>query len=111
MWNYATIGLAPAPEGWLVAWGKKAGRVVQLIIPREARRSWATTRKVRCEWALVTDILGDDKSPAFVTNRWGSTTYVIGEIVRPDSWDDNRWNECSHGIHCFLSRHEAEMWE
>jgi hypothetical protein len=28
-------------------------------------------------------------------------------ITYPDSFDDTRWEECSHGIHCFLTREEA----
>lgn len=34
-------------------------------------------------------------------------TYKVGEIVEADSWDENRFNECSHGIHFFLDRQRA----
>jgi len=30
--------------------------------------------------------------------------------VRCDKWDDDRWNECSGGIHFFLTRAEAEAY-
>ena len=36
--------------------------------------------------------------------------YVPGEIVIPDSFDDNRWEECSNGIHFFITRQEAEEY-
>ena len=34
---------------------------------------------------------------------------LIGEFIYmcADSWDDNRWNECSHGIHFFIDRQSA----
>jgi hypothetical protein len=31
-------------------------------------------------------------------------------FTRADAWDEDRWAECSNGIHFFLSRHEAEQW-
>ena len=33
--------------------------------------------------------------------------YKIGETVVVDNFDDNRWNECSTGIHFFITRQEA----
>jgi hypothetical protein len=36
-----------------------------------------------------------------------SVTYKVGEMVFPDSFDENRWNECSHGIHFFINKDEA----
>lgn len=35
------------------------------------------------------------------------TQYHVGEIVRVDNFDDNRWRECSTGIHFFMTRDEA----
>ena len=34
--------------------------------------------------------------------------YEVGKEVVADSFDDDRWNECSHGIHFFITRNEAE---
>ena len=34
-------------------------------------------------------------------------TYKVGEIVYPDSFDEDRWNECSHGIHFFVNKQDA----
>ena len=33
--------------------------------------------------------------------------YKVGELVIPDSFDENRWNECSHGIHFFINKQNA----
>ena len=36
-----------------------------------------------------------------------SVDYKVGEKVYPDSWNSNRFEECSHGIHFFISAQEA----
>ena len=33
--------------------------------------------------------------------------YRVGETVRADKWDDDRFNECSHGIHFFTNLQDA----
>ena len=38
------------------------------------------------------------------------TDYIPGQITKPDSYDDDPRIECSHGIHFFLTRKEAEEW-
>ncbi len=38
------------------------------------------------------------------------TVYEEGKEVRADSYDDDWRVECSHGIHWFLTRKEAEDW-
>ncbi len=48
----------------------------------------------------------------FAVSKYGSGfIYRVGEVIKVDDFDEDRWNECSRGIHCFLTRHEAEMWE
>lgn len=34
-------------------------------------------------------------------------TYLLGQTVVPDSFDPNRFNECSNGIHFFMTEQEA----
>ncbi len=109
LWDYTTIGTAPAPEGDLIGWGKKGGLLVKMLVPAAARRSCATTRKFRAEYVQVLEIeSGVQRVEHF--SEHGAATYEVGQITRADEWDDDRWNECSHGIHFFLSRHEAERW-
>jgi len=36
--------------------------------------------------------------------------YRVGELVYPDSYDPDIRVECTHGIHFFLTREEAESW-
>ena len=98
-------------EGDFIAFKKASGLIVKLRIPAEARRSSATSRKCRAEFADVLEILNTDKTKADVTevasNYNCEVIYEVGERVTADSWDDNRWNECSHGIHFFMTFAEA----
>ena len=97
--------LSVAPAGDLIVWKKAGGYIVKLLIPAAAARSSATTRKCRAEYAKVLEIDGADRA---TSERGG--VYIVGETVRPDKWDTDRWTECSHGIHFFLTREEAEDW-
>lgn len=99
-----TISTHPVPEGNLIAWKKINGVIIKLRIPEAARRSCAMSRKHRAEYAEVLEIEGGLSS---ITGGYNTTKYSVGCIVFPDSWDDCRWNECSHGIHFYLTREEA----
>ena len=79
--------------------------IVKLRIPADARRSNASGRKCRCEYAHVIDVFGADFG---LSQHDGITEYRIGQSVSAESWDENRWNECSNGIHFFITRQEAE---
>jgi hypothetical protein len=37
--------------------------------------------------------------------------YRVGEVVRCDVWNEDRWVECGGGIHFFLTRKEAELYD
>ena len=85
--------------------------IVQLEIPADAKRSSATTMKCRCDKAKVVSITSLDgkKEHSSVENKEYNPhiTYKVGEMVYPDSFDDNRWDECSHGIHFFINKQDA----
>ena len=104
------IPFACPSEGSFIAWKKVNGHLVQLEIPDDARRCSATTRKCRADKAKVLGIvnLWTKKAVESITNNnYHETTYTVGEMVYPDSFDENRWNECSHGIHFFINKQEA----
>ena len=107
----AFLALACPEEGDFIAWKKVGDAIIKLRIPAEAKRSSATSRKCRCEFAEVLELQNLDgttyKDDKVVNDNYVGTIYKVGEIVHPDSWDDNRWNECSHGIHFFMTRDEA----
>ena len=45
-----------------------------------------------------------------VHNQFGETVYRNGELTYPDSYDDDIRVGCSHGIHFFITKAEAEEW-
>ena len=103
----ARMSIVPQ-EGSFVGWKKAGEHIVKLLIPAESRRSNATGRKCRAEFVEVLDVDGADVA---VTSQHGPRTeYRKGTTVHADKWDDDRWSECSHGIHFWLTREEAEDW-
>ena len=95
-------------DGAFTGWKKCRNNViVKLLIPEDARRSSATTRKCRCDKAVVLDVLGADEG---ISQQDPSFIYRKGETVSVDNFDENRWNECSCGIHFFITRAEAECY-
>ena len=97
------------PDGELIGWKKCSNDViVKLRIPADAKRSHAFGRKCRAEYAYVIEIFGAKEG---VTSTHGPRTlYRVGERITPDSFDDDWMNECSHGIHFFITRAEAEAY-
>lgn len=91
---------------------KKAGEyIVELEILADAKRSSATSRKCRCNKAKVLRILDMDRTEANIlqvsSDRENNFIYTVGEIAMVDDFDENRWNECSTGIHFFVNFQEA----
>ena len=88
--------------------------IVELEIPEDSLRSSATTRKCRCSKAKVLSITNLDGSKSKCTEatskRDSSFVYKVGETVEVTNFDPNRWNECSTGIHFFVTREEAEKY-
>jgi hypothetical protein len=98
-----------------VAWKKVAGKLVKLEIPEDAKRTSATTMKCRCDKAKVlsiTDLDGSNPINEILNIAQGhELLYKVGEMVYPDSFDEDRWNECSNGIHFFVEKVEAVNYE
>ena len=109
--NIPYIPLACPSDGAFTGWKKVADKLVQLEIPADAKRCSATTRKCRCDKAKVIAVTSLDGKTEF-TNVKNITynphiEYSVGCMVYPDSFDDNRWSECSHGIHFFINKQDA----
>ena len=104
------------PEaGAFIAWKKCANdTVVKLEVLEDAKRSSAYTRKCRCSAARVLAIENIDGTPykenSVSSQRDSTFIYTVGEIVKVDDFDDDRRNECSTGIHFFITRQEAVDW-
>ena len=90
---------------------RKMECIVELEIPADALRSSATSRKCRCSKAKVLSITNLDGTAANALLAFSRIIpdfiYKIGEIVEVADFDTDRWNECSTGIHFFITRKEA----
>jgi hypothetical protein len=95
-------------EGDLIGWKKcKNNVIVKMQIPSDAKRSHAFGRKCRAEYVKVLEVIGAE---AGIAQYDGKTEYRKGEIVKPDSFDENWQDECAPGIHFFITRIEAENY-
>ena len=98
-------------KGDFTAFKKCGSYIVELEVCADAKRSSATSRKCRVSKAKVISITNLDGTPTDITVVASSYDhnfkYTVGEIVEEPKFDDNRWNECAHGIHCFITRNEA----
>ena len=104
--------IACPEKGSFIAFKKASGGfIVELEIPEDAKRCSATTRKCRCSKARVVSITNPDGTETEVTSvaskRDAGFVYKVGEVVEVPNFDENRWNECSTGIHFFITRDEA----
>ena len=108
----ATALVTIVPDGDIIGWKKlQNGLIAKLLIPEKAKRSNATGRKCRAEYAKVLEIWdGKNKVKSGKSSRDKSFVYTVGETVKADTWDENRWEECSSGIHFFITRAEAENY-
>ena len=96
------------PEGALIGWKKcRNDIIVKLQIPAEAKRSNALGRKCRAEFVKTLEIFGAKKGVSPYDNK---TEYVKGKITKCNGWDEDFTNECSAGIHFFITRLEAENY-
>lgn len=115
LWEATNIPYVPlaCPERGSFTAFKQCGKyIVELLIPADAKRSSATTRECRASYAKVMSITTLDgeiaKTDRVVNSNYPShIVYKVGEYVYPDAFDENRWHECSHGIHFFINRQEA----
>ena len=107
--NIPAIALAQTlitPEGDIVGWKKcMNGVIVKLLIPAEAKRHNATGRKCRAQFADVLEVIGSEVG---VSQHDGKTEYRVGQRVTCDNWCEDRFDECSGGIHFFITRSEVE---
>ena len=109
--NVPFIPYACPDFGKFIGYKKASGCIVELEIPEDAKRLSATTRKCRCNKAKVLRILNYDRTVADVTevrsNYNSAFVYKVGDIVSVDNFDEDRFNECSTGIHFFINFQEA----
>lgn len=91
--------------------------IIELRIPKDAKRSSATTRKCRASKAKVLSITSIDGKKRYkkAIAGWhcaGNFVYEVGKTVVPNNgFEENRWIECAPGIHHFITRDEAIAYD
>ena len=97
--------------GSFIGYKKARNKIIKLEIPEDAKRISGMTRKCRCNKAKVLGIydynhnLLEDKEVASDMDK--NFIYRVGEFVEVKNFDEDRWHECSTGIHFFVNFEEA----
>ena len=98
-------------EGSFIGWKKVCDNLIKLEIPEDAKRLSSVSMKCRCDKARVLSVWNmrlEEEVSEVVNHAYNQNTlYKVGEMVYPDSFDEDRWNECSHGIHFFINKQDA----
>ena len=102
-------------EGAFIGWKKaeisEKQMIVKLSIPESAKRLSSTSRKCRCNKAQVLEIYNLDGTVAEERECYSSYDknfiYEVGKTVKVDDFNEDRWKECTQGIHFFMNRQEA----
>jgi hypothetical protein len=109
--NIPFVPMACPDSGSFIGFKKASGLIVKLEIVADAKRCSAGGRKCRCNKAKVLEIQKLDGSASDETSVSSSYdknfVYRVGEIVEEPNFCENRWDECSAGIHFFINRQEA----
>lgn len=110
-------------EGSFIGYKKVYDRVrtpylIKLLIPEDAKRSSATTRRCRASKVKVLKILnlktGELKEEVTESFLLGTNvvkrfelTYKVNEDIISEKWSDDRWYEGGEGIRFFMTKNEA----
>lgn len=109
--NLPFIPFACPDTGAFIGWKKLQRKIIKLEIPTDAKRCSATSEKCRCDKAKVLEIQNLNGTIANITeissNYDKNFIYKVGEIVSVKNFCDDRWQECSEGIHFFVNRQSA----
>ena len=91
-------------EGELIVWKKSTKGLIKLLIPSDAKRTASLVgRKCRASYAKV--LMCKEGASSLHDH---SFKYYKDKFIYPDKWDDDIRVECTHGIHFFLTKEEAE---
>lgn len=88
-------------------------RLVQLLIPADAKRTSATLSSCRCNKAKVLTIKSFDYSKSYdeatsLVNE--NFVYRVGEWITIKNFNEDRWRDSTTGIHFWLTREEAKNY-
>jgi hypothetical protein len=98
-------------EGTFIAFKKVYGAVLKIEVPATARRTSSLVgRKCRAEFVRVLEAVSGDTNAPYLGLHDDKTQYIPGKITTADSFDGDIRVECTHGIHFFMTRQEAEEY-
>lgn len=85
-------------------------RIVQLLVPADAKRTSATGPTCRCSKAKVLTIKNFDETISY-DEAWSTVddnfVYRKGEWVEVKDFNEDRWMDSTTGIHFWMTRKEA----
>ena len=88
-------------------------RMVQLLIPADAKRTSATLPSCRCNKAKVLTIKSFDFKENY-EEAWSlvdeNFVYRRGQWVEVKDFNEDRWQDSTTGIHFWMTRQEAENY-
>ena len=88
-------------------------RLVQLLIPADAKRTSATMNSCRCSKAKVLSIKSFDYKEEY-DEAWSlvdeNFVYRKGQWVEVPDFNEDRWMDSTTGIHFWLTREEAKAY-
>lgn len=111
--NIPHVGMKCPSHGSFIAWKackhRRKNVIVKLLIPEDAKRISFTSLKCRADKAVVLEIQDADGNKLdFKTARSlmdPSFVYTVGGTVYPEHpLNEDRFEECSSGIHFFVDR-------
>ncbi len=103
-------------EGSFTAWKKCQDNIIaKLQIPSKAKRTCNfRNRKCRAEYIKTLGLYDVDgnklKGKTAIGKHDNKTIYEVGKITKADSFDDDLTNDCTNGIHFFVTKQEAINW-
>ena len=107
------VPMACPREGKLIGWKRcRYNKIVQLLIPADAKRSAAFGKRCRCNKALVLDIIDMNGAHAetAISKYDGGFIYRKGKMVSSPNFNEDRFAEGAAGIHFFMNRRDAEEY-
>lgn len=96
-------------EGGFYAWKKTSYGVIKIYVPADAKRCSSLVGR-KCRASKVKVVSGEGVGGLSPNISVGYKRYGKGDIVEADKWDDDIRVECTHGIHFFMTKKEAEEW-
>lgn len=88
-------------------------KLVQLLIPADAKRSSATLPSCRCDKAKILTIKSFDykenytEASSLVDEEF---IYRVGEWLEAENFNEDRWRDSTTGIHFWMTREEAKNY-